>query len=140
MAHKTAISNSYDMETAPKERTPIDIHVNGARGRCPNHGIVQVKVITSFMLGYRKNLQTGDEEPKSLQVCARCNSVIQTQAAKKTPQHPSGYRCFSCQAEYPAETKFLRVVGVSSETHNLVAGKMCPRCKEPTIVKVEKQS
>ena len=134
----SAISNTYLMEQAPKERTPIDIHVNGKRGRCPNHGIVQVKVITSLMLGSRHNLKTGEDEARSIHVCARCNSVIQRSRDEEAKPQPIGYRCFSCLAEFPAGTKFLKVVGLDPTSKEMVSGRMCPKCKDPTIFKVEK--
>lgn len=137
---QSAISNPYEMHQTPtRERTPIDIHVNGKRGRCINHGLVQIKTITSFHFGYLFDLKTGVEKPKSAEVCSLCNSVIQAAPQEAVKPEP-GYRCFSCGAEYPAGTKFLNVVGIDQETRNLVSGKMCPRCKEPAISKLEKQA
>ena len=77
---RTAISNTYDMEQAPKERTPVYFDRPKLTGHCHKHGEVEIIVVRSRFFGTipDKTLPPEKWELKSRKVCGICKSAIQT--------------------------------------------------------------
>lgn len=88
--HNSAISNTYYMQSAPKERTPISLQVNGKRAACHRCGPVRVLVISTFHLGKIPDGEDADGvkqyRPRSIDLCSRCHAVIQYPAPEPKPK------------------------------------------------------
>jgi hypothetical protein len=132
MSHTSAISNTYYMQQAPKQKTPITFAVGKDRSHCYGCGReILPRIIQSKFIGSRKH---------TLAVCPCCNSVVQDPPKPAEPKKKVSRTVFvwvcrdpDCACQYPEMTRLP--VALSPKG---VTCRVCPECFEEVRL-VEKQ-
>lgn len=113
MTAHTAISNTYYMEAAPKERTPIAFRVGKDRAHCYGCGRnVLPKIISTKFLSH------------PLAVCPHCQTVVQDPPKEKEERARTGF-VWVCDGGHEYSEGAKLPVRVNEKGY---AGRVCPVC------------